>query len=407
MSPIYTRTSKRFIKHVHTCLYIFRRIMATALVVTFIPSAVLIYVTMETGVIDEIPKMASASGVSYTTDGLILQSSMLKPRQVNIHFYSFPRWFNITNAFRGCPSNCSLSTGTKHYHERDVVIFFGPGLRKNPVPKRRGQIWVLYGKEAPPNHKHIRKWKGLFNWTMTYRRDSDFQHLHGDFQKCPHPSARLPNITLKFTTAYQSINASNSVKTLPSTAWFVSHCKTQSKRREYVGILRNTQPVDIFGACGSKANKCTKGKDNECLMPYKFYLSFENSLCRDYITEKALSMYIKTQDTIPITRGNGGLNSLYLPPGSFIDTIDYLGPDKLGQFLNYLSKNETLFLRYFEWRRHYKASLDIFQSFCELCKRMHKPGVNTRYRRVYKDIHGWLFGSRDVKICTNPTDLLK
>ena len=44
--------------------------------------------------------------------------------------------------------------------------------------------------------------------------------------------------------------------------------------------------VDIYGNCGPL--KCSE-EDWECyemLNDYRFYFSFENSLCKDYVTEK-------------------------------------------------------------------------------------------------------------------------
>ena len=87
-------------------------------------------------------------------------------------------------------------------------------------------------------------------------------------------------------------------------AWFVSNCgarwedtylSTQSSNQAYRnGRLQYAQElaqyigVDIYGACGSL--KCPRTSAGTCFdllnTKYKFYLAFENSNCKDYITAK-------------------------------------------------------------------------------------------------------------------------
>ncbi len=50
-------------------------------------------------------------------------------------------------------------------------------------------------------------------------------------------------------------------------------------------VLQELIPVDIFGNCGT--GTVERGSEEEDLVRrYKFYFAFENSLCRDYISEK-------------------------------------------------------------------------------------------------------------------------
>ena len=56
---------------------------------------------------------------------------------------------------------------------------------------------------------------------------------------------------------------------------------------EYARELAKYIGVDIYGSCGTK--RCPRNSD-QCFdmlnKDYKFYLAFENSNCKDYITEK-------------------------------------------------------------------------------------------------------------------------
>lgn len=97
-------------------------------------------------------------------------------------------------------------------------------------------------------------------------------------------------------------------------AWFVSNCSARNGRLQYAHELQkyiqvniyganvfiintfhsnieffNKFPqVDIYGACGNY--KCSRSTADKCFeildRDYKFYLAFENSNCKDYITEK-------------------------------------------------------------------------------------------------------------------------
>ena len=73
-----------------------------------------------------------------------------------------------------------------------------------------------------------------------------------------------------------------------SVAWFVSNCGARNGRLKYAKELGKYIEVDIYGSCGTK--QCPRSKANDCFKmlekDYRFYLAFENSNCKDYITEK-------------------------------------------------------------------------------------------------------------------------
>ena len=85
-----------------------------------------------------------------------------------------------------------------------------------------------------------------------------------------------------FLTVEQGSNFISSYLSSPSSTMFF-----RNKRLEYAKNLSMYIPVDIYGGCGNMS--CPRSNSNCFSMldkQYKFYLAFENSNCRDYITEK-------------------------------------------------------------------------------------------------------------------------
>jgi len=56
----------------------------------------------------------------------------------------------------------------------------------------------------------------------------------------------------------------------------------------YIRELQKYIQIDVYGNCGTLSCEKRRGKDCFDMLKkdYYFYFSFENSNCRDYITEK-------------------------------------------------------------------------------------------------------------------------
>ena len=162
--------------------------------------------------------------------------------------------------------------------------------------------------------------KGFFNWTMTYRLDSDIPKPYG-FLADKNSSGNHFNLTLLKDREWRKQSPADLIypeeirkraNRKKLVAWVVSHCRTKSNREGYVREMQKYIQVDIYGKCGTPA-KCKNRSCDDLLEDYKFYLSFENSICKDYVTEKFFS---KLGRIVPVVLG--GLSGDYTrmaPPG--------------------------------------------------------------------------------------------
>lgn len=213
--------------------------------------------------------------------------------------------------FQGCHySNCyytenvQLLPSIQDFH---AVLFSVPSFRSNEtveniIPKQRlsSQRYVMVLREAPwPDMSwiHEKFWYNFFNWTWTYREDSD---LFNPLAFLVHKNDMLKKAEIERIIGHARPNKLPSIvleqglisKKNKLIFWVVSNCHTRSKREDYVRLMMQYIPVDIYGACGSNLTFCSTSHDqnDECFealaKDYKFYLAFENALCPGYVTEK-------------------------------------------------------------------------------------------------------------------------
>ena len=123
---------------------------------------------------------------------------------------------------------------------------------------------------------------------MTFRLNADFPLLYGEFVQVaqhPRPGHDLDMIINNFGAANSQLAGKEEGESENGAlvAQFVTNCKTNSRREKVISRLSKLINIDIYGGCGPL--KCSrKPKDYSCYdamnQTYKFYLSFENSLCK-------------------------------------------------------------------------------------------------------------------------------
>ena len=179
-------------------------------------------------------------------------------------------------------------------NEYNLIITEWNDMPKKRSPRQYYVHWVV--ESAQYLYMDIHTLDGYFNWTMTYKQNSDFYLPYGRVVKIkdhPPPGPELDALIKDFGEKNKHIaNERNGTKA----AWFVSHCATQARREKFAREMQKHMTVQVYGKCSKnfhtkeERRSCTREHEWDCYRMletnYRFYLSFENSVCSDYVTEK-------------------------------------------------------------------------------------------------------------------------
>lgn len=291
--------------------------------------------------------------------------------------------------FRNCKVKNCYVTANKHLlpiEEFDALLFHIPLPHylnhRDVLPQKRSphQRYIFANFETPINYVGKRTQyvlDGFFNWTMTYRLDSDIPWTLGSIVKGK----------TKYTMPTEEF-VRNKTRTA---AWFVSNCNALNRRAILGEELGRYIDVDVYGTCGTLT--CKKSDDCYGMLErkYGFYLAFENSNCRDYVTEKFFN--VLGRNVIPVVYGAPNYTHL-APPHSHINVDDFENVEILANYLNQLQNDVKRYLEYFEWKKNYYVDNSSDRYMCRLCAKLNNPDEPSK---TYYDIHDWWWGERNAR----------
>ncbi len=288
--------------------------------------------------------------------------------------------------FAQCPvSNCFLTKVHAHRPIADAVLFawYVPqaGRFHQKYQRPLKQRWVVLNIEPPSIIPHLST-DNVVNYTVTYRMDSTIVTPYAYF-------VPFPDASVYQTMPPKQNYAAGKNK---SVVWFVSNCKSANNRMGYAQELAKHIDVDIYGGCGNMSCKkqCWEMLDKV----YRYYLAFENTNCKDYITEKFFRNGLQ-HSVIPIVMGAPPeYYHKVAPLNSYIHVDDFESPKELAAFLHKLNNDDHLYNNYFRW----KGSGEFIDTkfWCRLCALVNDDSITT----WYEDVNYWW---RGPGICVHPS----
>ncbi|XP_047991633.1 alpha-(1,3)-fucosyltransferase C-like isoform X2 [Leguminivora glycinivorella] len=267
-------------------------------------------------------------------------------------------------------ANRSLLPSTSQF---DAVVFGSMDMWKyipGPTERSPHQKYIFVSLESSRYYPICdQRYDGYFNWTWTYRLDSDepygyitIRNITGDIIG---PKQIMHWMEVDSMKPINERTKNKLKKKNKTAAWFVSNCKSLSKREQFVDKLQTELDnygleIDIFGVCEA-SKQCPRSKMKECLKliqeEYYFYLSLENSFGEDYVTEKLLTAL--QNYAVPIVFGGA---------------------------------NYTRYYSFFKWRNHYtyhyREESPDSDDQCIMCEMLHDENL-MQTKTVYTNFREW------------------
>ncbi|EDV96420.1 GH16238 [Drosophila grimshawi] len=220
-----------------------------------------------------------------------------------------------------------------------------------------------------------------FNFTMTYRLDSDliwsdsyFSMRHKSYKRVNKFDEPNEDFMINMSVLEAS-KLSLKLKLKHKLAVYmmdnlVNDSTLPPQTPNYLQELRQHMDFSVIHDCHERIG---------CIS-YNFMLIVEASYCPDYVHPQfylALANYV-----VPVLIGGTNISQL-APPNSYINADQFHTPKDLAAHLIWLSTQPDLYEQYFWWHSKYQIQLNR-QPYCHLCRRLRENReVNPATEFVY------------------------
>ena len=303
-------------------------------------------------------------------------------------------WIGKTHTENCYGHRCLFTSDKSFFSDSDIIVIHGraPGVKDSvnqalKLKRPPHQRWVMLDKESPANTPDLGFLNGHINWTVNFMADADIPARYGNvlpgtFQGGFDPGKNY----LEKKTGMAAIMVSNCVPA----------------RMKWVTTMQQYIDVKVYGACGPL--KCNRENMEECLAElrkYKFYLAFENSFCKDYTTLKFYRNALQN-GIIPIMiSGVNTSDVTYVPPGSFINALDFPTVKDLVDHMKKVGSSPELYNEYFRWHSNYTLYTEGFSNtlLCKVCKKAHLDPFS---EKSHSNISWWYSFKKNCKTYPAP-----
>ncbi|XP_063371711.1 alpha-(1,3)-fucosyltransferase 7-like [Cydia amplana] len=304
------------------------------------------------------------------------------------------------NPLFGCSvTNCKFFENNDTYSYISsmdaVVVHLQKGLLPDFSKRKPYQRWIFWTDESPIHTfavdikrretPTLSQLANVFNWSMSYRTDSDIPVPYGRTIPLLYPKLNdIADDELTQLVPYWKQKQRDILAAI-----IMSRCV--GFRMRFVMQLQRFFNVDMFGKCAlvnNHTNRCPGRYTHDCpiISKYLFYIVIENSKCRQYISEKVFH-HAYSKGAIPIIMGSPLVDCVkLLPPNSFIHMDNFASVKHLAREVYAISGNIPKLLSYHAWRNNFKTVEEHgflgtrSLAMCRICEALN---YNSNARKVY------------------------